>query len=135
MDHVGLECLEAQDDVPEQEILIDPEDFLLSVVNSTHQDKCYYITLQHALVDANEEILTSGEAVREDQSTVECTTLVLTLEAQQLMDVCYLEIESLSELRISSDVVCMNIIDVDTDQREHVITFPLGESLESTVSN
>ena len=52
---------------------------------------------------------------------------VITLEAFQLMDLCYLEIQSLTELRLTSDVVPVNPTDTSTDQHSHAIAFPLGE--------
>eukprot|EP00656_Telonema_subtile_P008921 TRINITY_DN14170_c0_g1_i1.p1 TRINITY_DN14170_c0_g1~~TRINITY_DN14170_c0_g1_i1.p1 ORF type:complete len:308 (-),score=77.07 TRINITY_DN14170_c0_g1_i1:11-934(-) len=125
---VGLEPLEAAEATGElPEISIDPEDFLLSVVNTSPQGKCFYVSLHHSLVDANELPLQAGTTVDGDQVVSECTTLVLTLGPLEVMDVCYIDIESLDELTLASDVVAVAPAEAAGDEHnpEHVLLFPL----------
>ena len=42
------------------EISIDPEEMLLSLVNDSPEPKCFYISLGHPLIDADDQQLPMG---------------------------------------------------------------------------
>jgi hypothetical protein len=87
------------------DISIEPEERLLSVINSsrTHA-RSMTITLSHVLRDAEGRALDAGVHRDDAGAEVPCTTLVLLLRPRSLMDVCFVDVDHVEHVCIASDV-------------------------------
>eukprot|EP00930_Biecheleria_cincta_P020737 TRINITY_DN15524_c0_g1_i1.p1 TRINITY_DN15524_c0_g1~~TRINITY_DN15524_c0_g1_i1.p1 ORF type:complete len:365 (-),score=51.01 TRINITY_DN15524_c0_g1_i1:318-1412(-) len=79
-----------EEDLPD--ISIDPDEKILSVINTTEEDRCYCLTLPASCGcrSASGRKLATGSARDADSSVREIITFMLVLGPKQVMDVCEL---------------------------------------------
>ncbi|CAJ1370826.1 unnamed protein product [Effrenium voratum] len=107
---LGLQDLQSagfeSEDLPD--ISIDPEDKVLSVFNSTEEERCYCLSL--AAAARGRAPLRPGQARKEDGSIKEIIAFVLVLPAKSVMDVCKLRgpaAKDVLTLELQSDIVTL----------------------------
>ena len=95
---VGVDDYEPEDlglgpDEDPPDLSLDPEEALLSVVNTSRTlDKAFFITIYHPAVNGLEEDMAFGTQRAGDGHEAPCITLVLVVRPRQIMDVCWLEL-------------------------------------------
>ena len=95
---VGVDDFEPEDlglrpDEDPPDLSLDPEEALLSVVNTSRTlDKAFFITIYHPAVNGLEEDMAFGTQRAGDGHEAPCITLVLVVRPRQIMDVCWLEL-------------------------------------------
>eukprot|EP01124_Arcella_intermedia_P007692 TRINITY_DN14754_c0_g1_i1.p1 TRINITY_DN14754_c0_g1~~TRINITY_DN14754_c0_g1_i1.p1 ORF type:complete len:318 (+),score=58.71 TRINITY_DN14754_c0_g1_i1:97-1050(+) len=77
---------------PLPDISIDPEDHLLSVLNTSPTTKSYYLTVGHPARADSGHYLEMAPSTDESGRQKPCLTFVLVVEAGHVMDVCYLQL-------------------------------------------
>ena len=90
------------DSIPD--LSLDPENFVLTAINTTPLYKSYFISVLHACTDRSGKSLKMGKNILEDGSEQNLVTFILILKPFQVLDLCYVEIEDISVFQLFSDI-------------------------------
>lgn len=108
LDSTGLADASADEALPD--ISIDPEEKVLSAINVTDRDRCYFISLpaRCGCIGARGRILQSGMAKSLGGLEEQIVAFILVLGPRAVMDVCKLKsVQDVRDVEVQSDIFDM----------------------------
>ena len=108
------------------DISVDPETFVLTVINTQRYPRCFYVTVFHPACDKDMQLLASGWMTQQDGTSRVCTTFIVLLPACSFMDICYLQDVAVSSSRGTPLVDLESDISDFNTPLHHIQTLPVS---------
>lgn len=126
--------LESPLDVPLPDISIDPDEKILSVINTTENDRCYYVSLpgECGCTSITGRRLATGQSKDSAGTFRNVITFILVVGPRQVMDVCELEgTIDIFSVEVQSDIMVLHPtppMPADSDFFCRAYGFPLDDT-------
>ena len=116
-----------EDDAVLPDLSVDPEDGLLTAVNTSEEARAFYISTGHVCLNAAGAEVSAGWTRNDSGVVSRCTTFVLRVSARTLCAVAYVQVRPGETVDVDSDVQAVKPHSSPTAwEPRHVYPFPLA---------